>query len=72
MGLIGIAAIMTVLWLIFPKSFKYFVGTWVGAMGGGFFWSLFAMIFAGLITVGCFITFIVVGIIVGCVLAARG
>jgi len=72
MGLIGIAAIMTVLWLAFPKGFKYFVGSWVGAVGGGFFWSVFAMCFAGLITLGWFIAFIVVGIVVGCVFAARG
>lgn len=71
-GIIGIAAIMTVLWLAFPKGFKYLVGTWVGFAGGGFFWSLFAMCFHGLITVGAFVAFIVVGIVVGCVFAARG
>ena len=35
--------ICTGLWLLFPKSFKFMVGTFVGFCAGGFVWSLTAM-----------------------------
>jgi len=53
-----ICAVCTALWMLFPKGFKYVVGTFMGVCGGGFFWG--------------FTSFIVCGIIAGCVLAVRG
>ena len=58
--------------MLFPKGFKYVVGTFMGVCGGGFFWGLFAMCFHGLTTAVGFTSFIVCGIIAGCVLAVRG
>ncbi len=79
MGLLETILVCVGLFLLFPKGFKYMVGTWVGVMGGGFFWGLaFAAAFmAGLEPTGAlmgwsFLAFIVVGIAFGCVLAARG
>lgn len=79
MGIIESVLFCTGLFLLFPKGFKFMVGTWVGAMSGGFFWSLFA---GGLFMVDSspswpfmgwsFLAFIVGGIFAGCVLAARG
>lgn len=68
------------LWLLFPKGYKYLVGTWVGAIAGAFLWGLFDLAwFVGLgLTMSwaamawTFIGFIVVGIFGGCVFAAKG
>ena len=60
------------LFLLFPKGFKFLVGSWVGVAAGGFAWALSAMVFSALITPGAFAGFIVAGIFGGCVLAAKG
>lgn len=60
------------LFLLFPKGFKYLVGTWVGVTSGIVFWAMFAIMFPCLITGGAIATFVVVGIAMGCVLAAKG
>lgn len=60
------------LYMLFPKGFKYLVGTWVGFLGGGFFWAIAAMFFPGLITLHAFAGFLVAGIVGGWVFAANG
>lgn len=40
MGLLETFLICLGLFLLFPKGFKYLVGTWVGAMTGAFLWGL--------------------------------
>jgi hypothetical protein len=61
------------LFLLFPKGFKYLVGTWVGTAAGGFFWGLAAIAFpAVIVTAQVFVGFIVAGIVAGCVFAAKG
>ena len=74
------ALVFIALWLMFPKGFKFLVGSWVGAMGGAFFWGLFEL--AWLVGLShdmswpqlawSFIAFVVAGICGGCVLAAKG
>lgn len=76
---IPLALVSLALWLLFPKSFKYLVGSWVGVAMGGCGWGL---IFAGLFIAGVnpswavmgygFITAMIAGIMGGCVLASRG
>ena len=60
------------LFLLFPKGFKYLVGTWVGFTGGAFFWALFAIAIHALITPGAFLGFSLAGIVAGWVFAAKG
>lgn len=79
MGLLESILICVGLFLLFPKGFKYLVGTWTGAMTGGFLWGLAVIgacmvgIRPSLVAMGwSFLTFIVSGIAAGLVLAARG
>lgn len=79
MGLLETILICVGLFLLFPKGFKFMVGTWVGAMGGGFFWALGlgGAFMAGMdpswpVMGWSFLGFILVGVFFGCVLAARG
>mgnify|MGYP005834639737 CR=1 FL=1 len=79
MGLLESALICVGLFLLFPKGFKYLVGTWVGAMTGAFLWGLafIGIGFAGLdpswaVMGWSFLGFVATGIIVGCILAAHG
>jgi len=68
------------LFLLFPKGFKYLVGTWVGAMSGGLFWGLFILAWTlGLsndptwvFMAWSYIGFTIAGIFGGCVFAANG
>ncbi len=68
------------MWLLFPKSFQFMVGTFVGFVAGGFLWSV-----AALITMLCFkldmswaaigwsfLGCAAAGIVCGNVIAARG
>lgn len=79
-GFLYLAFVCSGLWLLFPKGFKYLVGTWVGAMGGTFFWGLFDLAwFVGLgldmswaALAWTFIGFIIAGMVAGCFLAAKG
>ena len=79
MGLLESTLVCIGLFLLFPKGFKYLVGTWVGALGGGFFWGVFltAAFMIGLdpswsVLGWSLLGFTVSGIVLGCVLAARG
>lgn len=79
MGLLESALICIGLFLLFPKGFKYVVGSWVGAMSGGFLWGvvLASAFMLGLdpswSTMGwTFLGFSAVGITSGCILAAHG
>lgn len=68
------------LWLLFPKGFKYLVGSLVGACAGGFVWGIGTLVwltgvaenvswtFMGWTGLGC----LTGGIITGCICAARG
>jgi len=63
------------LFFLFPKGFKFLIGTIVGAMFGGFAWGLFAMCAtphsfhgAGL----SFAVFLVIGAFIGNIFAAKG
>jgi hypothetical protein len=71
-SLFVIVVVCTGLWLLFPKGFKFMVGTWVGFCGGGFFWGLTAMLVPALITLHAFVGFLVAGIVAGCFFAAKG
>lgn len=79
MGLLETILICVCLFLLFPKGFKYLVGTWVGAMTGAFLWGL-VFIAVGVAGVDptwalmgwSLLTFLLGGIGGGCVLAARG
>lgn len=72
MHLLAILVTCIFLWILFPKGFKYLVGTWVGIVFGGFFWGLGVIAFDCLLSGRAFVAFIVAGIVGGCVLAARG
>ncbi len=79
-GYLIIAIVCTGLWLIFPKGFKYLVGTMVGFITGAFLWGLGVL--AWTIAMGhdiswqgmvrSFIGCVIVGNVVGYVLAAKG
>lgn len=74
------AIVCVCLWLLFPKGFKYLVGSWVGAISGAFLWGIAEL--AWLVGLSqeaswsrlawSFVAFVVAGIVAGCVLAARG
>lgn len=42
-GLLWALFISIGLWVLFPKGFKYWVGSLVGTCGGMFFWGVFVM-----------------------------
>lgn len=65
-------AICIGLFLLFPKASKYFVGTWVGFIAGGLLWGVLAACVPVLITLEAFIACSVLGIVGGCMLAAKG
>lgn len=72
MHLLMLFAACVGLWLLFPKGFKYLVGSWIGFIGGTFLWAVLAIAFSWLIAPGAFVAFSIAGIFAGCVLAARG
>jgi len=51
--------------MLFPKGFKYMVGTWIGFIAGGFAWSMAAMCNTDLVA------FLIAGIIGGLIVAAK-
>lgn len=78
MHLLILIGLLTVMYLVFPKGFKYMVASWVGAAGGIFTW--------GLVTTTIFLTggspswvsmgwtslsSLVAGVVVACIVAAR-
>jgi len=70
-------AVLFGLYLLFPKGFKYMVGTWIGFCAGGLLWCICAFFFHTLVSTwdwaGCsFLSFTATGIVAGCVLAAKG
>jgi hypothetical protein len=68
LGCLGLA-------LLFPKGFKYLIGTIVGMFFGGFAWGLFAMLATPHSFHGAgqtFVLFLIIGAIVGNVFAAKG
>lgn len=79
-GYLLIAIVCTGLWLIFPKGFKYLVGTMVGLIGGAFLCGLGVL--AWTVALGHdvswqgmawgFIACVIAGTVSGCVLAAKG
>lgn len=71
-GIFVIFLVCLALFLLFPKGFKFMVGTWVGTAAGGFFWGLFAIAFPVLIAPIAFAAFIIAGVFAGLVLAAKG
>lgn len=70
MHLLIIIVICVGLWLLFPVGFKYLVGVGIGFCFGGFWWCLLSIL--GYIPSGCFLCFVLAGIVGGCVLAAKG
>lgn len=61
------------LFMLFPKGFKYMVGTWVGFTAGALAWCLTTLAFTEMLfTPKAFVAFAVAGIIGGCILAAKG
>jgi uncharacterized membrane protein len=67
------------LWLLFPKGFKYVVGSMVGSMGAMFFWGLFIVAWCMAIHSPSWafmgwsmVVFLILGNIGGCILAAKG
>ena len=79
-GYLIIAIVCTGLWLLFPKGFKYLVGTMVGLIGGAFVWGLGTLTWT--VAMGndvswqgmawWFIGCVIAGTFAGCALAARG
>jgi ABC-type dipeptide/oligopeptide/nickel transport system permease component len=74
------AAICTGLWLLFPKAFKYWVGTLIGTFGALFFWGVFVVawgvghnfdISSGLF-VWSLVASVVIGNMLGILIAAKG
>jgi hypothetical protein len=67
------------LWLLFPKSFKFFVGSMVGTFGAMFFWGITLLAWSMAVhspswaamgwSMACFV---IVGNVVGCYAAAKG
>lgn len=73
MHLIPIVLVCVGLFMLFPKGFKFMVGTWVGFTAGCFVWCLSVLAISdGLFTPRAFAAFAVAGIVGGCVLAAKG
>jgi len=81
MELVFIFGVLLLAFFALPKTFKYFVGSFVGACGGMFFWGIFEV--AMCCIRGCdsvswpfigwsMLMFAVVGTAGGCVLAAKG
>jgi hypothetical protein len=70
--MIASALVCLVLLFLFPKAFKFMVGTWVGVACGGFLWCLAGLVIPPLFTPGAFVAFIAAGIVGGWVLAAKG
>lgn len=61
------------LFVLFPKAFKYLVGTWIGVSVGGLAWCTASLaFFPTFFSPGGFLGFIVAGIVGGCILAAKG
>jgi len=58
--------------MLFPKGFKFMVGSWVGFTAGALAWCLATLAYEPLFTPKVFVGFAVAGIIGGCVLAAKG
>lgn len=75
-----VAITCVVLWLLFPKGFKYLVGSLVGTCAGGFLWGLGTLTWTVALGrdvswqgMACgLVSCVMLGIIGGCVLAARG
>ena len=72
MGFIETLLVCIALFMVFPKGFKYLVGTWMGAMVGAMFWWLAIIGWDCFFTRGSFVAFVLVGIIAGWVFAAKG
>lgn len=75
-GLIALACLFG-LYLLFPKGFKYMVGSWLGVCAGGLVWCVCAFFFHCLVSTWdmagwSFLSFVAVGIIAGCIFAAKG
>jgi hypothetical protein len=81
MHLLFIFGLCLLAFLACPKTFKYFVGTLVGACGGMFFWGIFEIAMCCIL--GCnavswdfigwsMLGFAFVGTVSGCVVAAKG
>lgn len=79
-GHLIIALACIVLWLLFPKGFKYLVGSLVGVCAGGFLWGLATLTWT--VALGHdvswqgmawgFVSCVAACIVGGCVLAAKG
>jgi hypothetical protein len=72
MHLLLALAVCVGLFMLFPKGFKFMVGTWVGFTAGALAWCLTTFAFEQLFSPKVFLGFAVAGIIGGCVLAAKG
>jgi hypothetical protein len=79
MELLTAIAVCTGLFILFPKAFKFWVGSFVGTAGGIFFWSIGFFIYwmiAGLPSwVGMgwsALAFVILGNVVGLYCAAKG
>lgn len=72
MHLLILLAFCVGMYMLFPKGFKYLVGTWVGLAFGVFAWACCALGAHGLFCWAAFAGFSVLGIFAGCVFAAKG
>lgn len=77
--LLWAAFICTGLWLLFPKSFKFFVGSMVGTAGAMFFWGLAVLVWCMVAHIPSWagmgwsmVTFVILGNVAGCFAAAKG
>lgn len=60
------------LFLLFPKGFKYLVGTWLGFMAGSVAWVIAALLFNVFFVPFAFAYFAMTGIFAGILLAMYG
>jgi len=67
------------LWLLFPKGFKFVVGSMVGSFGAMFFWGLFTLFWCMVAHIPTWafmgwtmIVFLVIGNVAGLVFAVKG
>lgn len=72
MDFLGALVVCICLWLLFPKGFKYLVGTWIGVITGAVLWGFMAAVDPDLISVESFVAAVAAGIVAGCIFAAKG
>ena len=72
MHLVVLIAMCGGLFMLFPKAFKFMVGTWLGFAAGTCAWAICALAYPDLCEARVFLGFSGLGVLGGCVVAAKG